>query len=110
VNALLARAHVYVSTSLYEGFPNTFIQAWMRDVVVVSLTVDPDGVLEHGGVGVLARDETGLVTAIRRLAGDEKARERYTVKAGLHARELHSLANVKRIAALLEGADSPAAP
>ena len=32
-----------VNTSDYEGFSNTFIQAWMRRVPIASLHVDPDG-------------------------------------------------------------------
>ncbi len=47
VNAELANAHVLVNTSLYEGFPNTFIQAWMRRTVVVSLNVNPDGIFDE---------------------------------------------------------------
>src|SRR5690606_16431046 len=37
VNDLLERSHILVNTSDYEGFSNTFIQAWMRNVPVVSL-------------------------------------------------------------------------
>jgi hypothetical protein len=45
VNAQLAAGHLFVNTSKTEGFPNTFIQAWMRRVPTLSLDVDPDGIL-----------------------------------------------------------------
>ncbi len=51
VNKQLDRAHIAISTSLYEGFSNVFIQAWMREVPVLSLNIDPDGVMEKFGLG-----------------------------------------------------------
>ena len=57
MNRLLARSHIFVNTSTHEGFPNTFIQSWLREVVVVSLQVDPDQVLERQQVGIAAGSE-----------------------------------------------------
>ncbi|GBD06869.1 hypothetical protein HRbin21_00676 [bacterium HR21] len=51
---LLERAWVLLHTGLYEGFPNTFVQAWLRQTPVVSLWVDPGGVLQRQGLGVCA--------------------------------------------------------
>jgi glycosyltransferase involved in cell wall biosynthesis len=40
VNQILSMSHIFVNTSRFEGFPNTYIQAWMRKVPVVTLEVD----------------------------------------------------------------------
>lgn len=103
VNELLARSQVFVNTSIHEGFPNTFIQAWLRDAVVVSLEVDPDGVLQSEGVGIHAGGEQQLQHAVRTLLLDAAARARYVERARGYAREKHSLRNAERLVRLIEG-------
>ena len=100
VNALLARSHLLVNTSDYEGFPNTFIQAWQREVPVVSLNVDPDGVLARAQVGIHAGTEDGLHNAVERLYRDSALRAGYAENAREHALEAHGLRNIRQLTAL----------
>jgi glycosyltransferase involved in cell wall biosynthesis len=102
VNELLARAHIFVNTSTHEGFPNTFVQAWQRDVAVVSLSVDPDRVLEQRQVGIAAHSESELVAAVRTLTDEPEVRAGYVSRGRDHAAANHSLRNAQDQVRLIE--------
>ena len=102
VNEALAAAHLLVNTSVYEGYPNTFIQAWLREVAVASLRVDPDGVFADAGCGDCAGDDYArLLAIVRRHATDAEFRHQRARRALAYAREHHSEANADALADLL---------
>jgi glycosyltransferase involved in cell wall biosynthesis len=101
-NRQLARAHVFVNTSLHEGFPNTFIQSWMREVPVVSLHVDPDAVLGREAVGFHAKTESTLSDRVRDLLSDASLRKQYAERAREYALRTHSLRNVQQLLQLID--------
>lgn len=53
-------------TSDFEGFPNTFLEAWSYGVPVVS-TVDPDNLIAEKGLGRVGRDVSELTVGMRQL-------------------------------------------
>jgi glycosyltransferase involved in cell wall biosynthesis len=103
INRILAQSHVLVNTSEYEGYPNTFIQAWLHEVPVVSLHVDPDDVLVRQGLGFRSGRFDKLVADTRRLIEDSDLRTRLGVRAKAYAREHHGLTtNLNQVAAFFE--------
>jgi glycosyltransferase involved in cell wall biosynthesis len=71
-NGMYDRAKVFVNTSDVEGFPNSYLQAWIRGVPVVTL-FDPDGVVEREGLGVVVKSPARMAEAIGHLLGDTAA-------------------------------------
>ena len=53
------KCKVFINTSEYEGFPNTFLQAWGRGIPVISY-VDPDDVIKKNGLGLIVKSEQDL--------------------------------------------------
>jgi glycosyltransferase involved in cell wall biosynthesis len=102
VNQFLARASIFVNTSVHEGFPNTFVQAWLRDAVVVSLSVNPDQVLNSQGVGIHAATEEGLEKAVRRLLIDPAARADYAKRGRAYAQSTHSVRNIGKLTEMID--------
>lgn len=69
-NRLIARASLFINTSEpFEGFPNTFIQSWLRQTLVLSLVVDPDELISKHGLGVMTGDLETMADRIVSLLG-----------------------------------------
>lgn len=101
VNAHLAAAHVLVNTSSFEGFPNTFIQAWAQGAVVCSLVVDPDGSMESTDIGYCSGTMERLVAIIEELAGSPAKRRFIAARAFSFVHANHSLAKGAELAQLM---------
>lgn len=106
-NRLLGRAHCLVNTSDAEGFSNTFIQAWMRGAVVLSLNADVDGLLARGDLGRLAGSMDRLRDALEQLIADPRGREDIAARACTHAATHFGTGNVDALAKVLRGEPGP---
>lgn len=69
VNELISRSKILLCTSEYEGFPNTFLQAWAKSVPVIS-TVDPSGVITNNKLGIVGDCFDDIYTSINQLLND----------------------------------------
>jgi glycosyltransferase involved in cell wall biosynthesis len=91
VNRYICNSHILVNTSRYEGFSNTFVQAWMRKVAVVSLSVDPDSILVKENIGFRSGTFSALCTDVNSLITNKQLRENMGDKAFNYARKHHSV-------------------
>jgi len=74
IHEYFQRAKVFVNTSDYEGFPNTFIQACKCATPILSLNVNPDGFLDEYNCGMCANGDWELfVDMFKRLLNRETA-------------------------------------
>src|SRR5690606_5922774 len=61
---LLSRATMLINTSEWEGFPNIFLEAALSGTPIVSLAIDPDGLLSQKHCGFTARSDLNQLAMI----------------------------------------------
>ena len=66
VSEFYRKAKILCCTSDFEGFPNTFIEAWSYGLPIVS-TFDPDNLIAEKGLGRVGKDVSELAAGIREL-------------------------------------------
>lgn len=66
------RAIALVNTSAYEGFPNTFLEAWRVGTPVVSLTVDTGRYLDGQSLGYCHGEVSQLISTVKNLSESEE--------------------------------------
>lgn len=91
VNELFCNSDILINTSEYEGFSNTFVQAWMRKVVVISMNSNPDQILTEQQIGFLCPSIESVVEKITELKANKSRIEAMGEKAFLYSNENHSV-------------------
>jgi glycosyltransferase involved in cell wall biosynthesis len=99
VNNILSTSHIFINTSSAEGFPNSFIQAWLRKVVVVSLDIDPDEVIKHNEIGYVSGNFEQLVQDIQYLIIHPEQRMEMAEKGYQYAMQHHTFSNIAALTA-----------
>ncbi|GGG60136.1 glycosyltransferase family 4 protein [Bizionia arctica] len=86
-------ATIFVNTSAPggDGFPNTFIQAWLREVPVVSFGFDPDNIIFNNKLGYNVSQPDEAVKRIEDLLNNQAKYEKLSKNSYTYAIENHSI-------------------
>lgn len=84
------RADVLCCTSLYEGFPNVFLEGWSAGLPVVT-TCDPDDIVVSQGLGYYIRNIEELVQSLETLSVNIRKRITMGDAAMRYFEERHTL-------------------
>jgi glycosyltransferase involved in cell wall biosynthesis len=104
VNKLIAKSQVLVNTSQYEGFSNTFIQAWMRKVPVITLNINPDNIFKHHRIGYCAEGSyMKLLQYTDLLVSNRDLLQEMGEESMKYAFEFYSLKNIEKIVDIFTG-------
>jgi len=87
-------ASIFINTSEIEGFPNTFLEAWMYYTPVISLNVDPDEVICKEKLGMHSKTFDKIIQDINNLMSENDLRKEMGVNARKYVEQNH---DVKKI-------------
>ena len=89
------KAKIFVNTSKTEGFPNTFVQAAKNRTPILSLNVNPDGILEKYKIGINAGGSFEILKqGLSKLLGNQELWNEMSENAYKYAKENHDIKKI----------------
>lgn len=90
VGRYFEQADVFINTSVVEGFPNTFLQAWDAHLPIVA-SFDPDGVLSREKLGYHCTEVPAFADKLRQLMASPAERQDLGNRAKQYLRDNFSM-------------------
>lgn len=91
------KASLFLGTSEYEGFPNTYLQACLGKAPIVSYKVNPDEFITKKNLGYCADgDFKKMVNYIKKLLDDRNDWEEKSKNAYEYVRQNHDIKNISK--------------
>ncbi|MFW9989147.1 MAG: glycosyltransferase family 4 protein, partial [Candidatus Odinarchaeota archaeon] len=88
IDKYFREAKIFINTSSYEGFPNTFIQSFKNKTPVISLSVNPDNILIRHKIGIFCNDNLKkLELSIKQLFENQELYNMYSKNAFNYAKK-----------------------
>jgi len=91
VDKYFGQASILVNTSIFEGFPNAFIQAWMHFVPVVSLNANPDNIISKYSLGYHSKYFDQMVRDVQTLLNNSALREKMGINGRIYFEREHDV-------------------
>jgi len=92
IDSYFKQAKVFISTSLTEGFPNTFIQAGKNMTPIISFKVNPDKIIINYQLGFCAMGKKDLLSAsLKKILTNQKLWLKFSINAYQYVLNHHNL-------------------
>ncbi len=92
IDAYFCQAKVFVSTSLSEGFPNTFLQSGNNLTPIISFRINPDRIIDRYNLGFCAGgNEKQMEKLLRQVLKNNRLRQEMGLNAFNYVRQCHDI-------------------